>query len=91
MAQQKSSVITVLFDTKAKKFLGRKGVWQTPDEFSRNPPEQGKDVARDDKDEGSGKTDPGGYFLCIDGTLYFFNYNPSTGGYERYNCGPCPW
>jgi hypothetical protein len=88
-----SYVITVLFNTKDRTFLGRGGRWQKPEEFLGNPPSEGKDVAVESRapEEGSSKTDPGGYWMCVDGSLYWFNFNPATGGFERYNCGPCPW
>jgi hypothetical protein len=87
-----SHVITVLFDTKNKTFLGRRAKWVSAEEFVRNPPANGRDVSTEpEKPKDGGKRDPGGFFECVDGTLYWCQENLGTGGFDRYDCGPCPW
>ena len=88
-----SNVITVLFNTKERTFLGRGGRWQSAEEFIRNPPAEGKDCVPDPSKgpDGTTKGDPGGFFQCVDGRLYFFSFNPQTGGYDMYDIAPCPW
>ena len=87
-----SPVITVLFNTKTKTFLGRGGKWVAPEEFARDPPEGSKEVSKEpDKPTGGGKRDPGGFFECVDGTLFWCQENLASGEFDRYDCGPCPW
>ena len=91
MGQQGSNVITVLFNTRDKTFLGRGGKWQSVNEFVQNPPVQGRDVAKTPQSQGDGRTDPGGGFMCEGGILYWCEENPGTGGFDKFDCGPCPW
>jgi hypothetical protein len=87
-----STVLTVLFDHAQRKFLGRGGQWQSPEEFLRNPPLQSRDViptgAQPEKKKK--KTDPGGTFVCEDGILYLVDEDAF--GQQRWTeVGPCPW
>lgn len=91
MGQESSYVITVLFNTKDKTFLGRGGKWQSANEFVSNPPAKGREIAKDPRQSsGDGKTDPGGQWLCDSGILYWCEEN-AAGGFDKYDCGPCPW
>ena len=83
-----SNIFPVMFNAKERKFLGRGGKWQSPEEFIRNPPAEGRDVAVEPTKPAGSTKQPGGYFDCIDNTLYWFQENPA-GGYDRYDCGSC--
>ena len=87
---KRSYVITVLFDTKKKTFLGRKGKWVSAEEFLRDPPASGRDSSASKKPTFRAKVNPDGFFECIDGILYFCQPNLG-GGYDKFDCGPCPW
>jgi len=87
-------VIKVLFNTRDRKFLGRGGQWQSPEEFLQNPPEKQMDIVPEEnreKPKHKGKGNGGAGYKCLDGVYYYVQTNSVTGEEDYYFVTtPCP-
>ena len=75
-AKDESTVfLNVLFDVRAKMFVGRGGRWMTAAEFVQNPPHKPEDLVPPPPPGGTAETDPdpGPIYKCIGGFLYCCN------------------
>ena len=91
---QRPYVITILFNTRDRTFLGRGGVWQSAEEFLREPPAKVADVVPSESRDPQHKTkgDPGGSYECLDDVLYYVETDPNTGETSMTEITrPCPW
>jgi hypothetical protein len=66
------AMITVLYDSRACRVLGRKGRWVTMAEFERDPPQRAEDLIPEGAGEGESHPDPdpGPTYKCINHVLH---------------------
>jgi len=65
------AMITVLYDPRTCKFLGRKGKWVSAAEFEKAPPERAEDMIPDEAvAPPEHDPDPGPTYKCINHVLH---------------------
>jgi hypothetical protein len=69
--KRETVVISVLYNTKTKKFLGRRGKWVSCPEFEKDPPQEQTDVITPDESQHVDDPDPSIIQKCIGGVLHY--------------------
>jgi hypothetical protein len=64
------TMIAVLYDTRTRKLLGRKGHWMSAEEFEKHPPEKPEDMIPESAAPPEPDPDPGPTYKCINHQLY---------------------
>jgi hypothetical protein len=66
------AMITVLYDSRTSRLLGRKGRWVTAAEFEKDPPHRVEDLIPEAAAENPSQPDPdpGPTYKCINGVLH---------------------
>jgi hypothetical protein len=69
--RKETVVISVLYNTRTRKFLGKRGKWVSGPEFEKDPPQEQTEVMTPAESGHVDDPDPGITIKCIDGVLHY--------------------